>query len=227
MADDTPKTTVEIELSADSLPTAIRTLLRHWRDCAREQWLRSGKLPEKRLVELDLVAHAAAVSAYVDAEPTTLRAMHGQASGYFNRISPHKMDDTWFHTRARAVDALLGVIEKPLDAANDARDTTLDDLTKAEAVATELVDLVVESLCRIELGFEIVMELPSEFRGPIHRADAIANVRKALMSAHASGQPVGTIAALENVMRGLGHPNTTSLTSAARKREAATKAHGT
>lgn len=213
------KKLVEIELSAESLPHAIRELLGHWRDEVQAQWAGAGMLPAHRLVQLHVVAHAAAVGGFLE-DDVLLERLHKAAESYFNDLrltGGGRQDDTWFYTRARAVDYLLDEIEGHASLAQANGRLTLDDLAVLQDVATEMVDLVVGHLSRIELALEILAALPSEFRDAQHRAAAIGNATSSIVSKLGVGEPVGSIAVLESIMRGLGHASATNLTSVARK----------
>lgn len=210
------QTSVVIDLSAENLPSALHRLLEHWQNLIQASWDADRKLPTPQLVRLHDIVHAAAVATSLEDE-SLFQKLGNAAKAYFNdpRVTGgSRQDASWFHTRARAVEALIDQIEAHAAKAQTDGRLSLDNV---QGVARELVDIVVANLSQIDLALEVLPELPSDFAEAARRTAGMNNAVNSVVSKVGSGEAVAPIAVFESIMRGLGHPNPTNLTSLARK----------
>lgn len=218
--DDPSSNSVSIELTAENLPHALRDLLRLWRERVQAKWRADGTRPTRELAQLHTVTHAAAVGTFVE-DREMLDGLHRQSERYFN--APHvassvPQDDTWFHTRARAVDVLIAAVAGELTAAENAGRLKIDDPEDLLKVATELVLVVVDRLSAgIEVSLEVLADLPTDFSAPHRLADAAQRAHASVVAKVSLGHPAAAIPVLDGIMEGLGHSSPANLTSAARK----------
>ena len=214
---------MELELSAENLPQVLRELLGLWRDCVQAKWNIDGSRPSPELARLHTVVHAAAVGTFLD-DDNLLQKLHDVSEPYFNDpkvAAKAPQDDTWFHTRARAVDALIDEVGEHVRIAEADGRLALDSPGNLQIVAAELVDIVVARLSnQLELSIEILTGLPRDFADSQHLADAATNAASSIIGKLGQGEAVAPIPLLESIMRGLGHAHASNLTSAARKARA-------
>jgi hypothetical protein len=213
---DSSQTSVEIDLTVENLPNALHELLARWQELVQAEWSADRRLPTRHLVRLHDLVHAGAVATSLEDE-FLFQKMGNAAKAYFNdpRVTGgSRQDASWFHTRARAVEALVDQIEAHAAKAQGDGRLSLDDV---QDVARELVDIVVTNLSRIDLALEVLPELPADFADAARRSEAINGAVRSIASKLGSGDGVASIAVFESIMRGLGHRNPTNLTSLARK----------